>query len=111
MHGESDRRRNPGEADLSAVEAPDGTSLFFCRTAGEGPSWLDDFLALEPAGDHDPVPISQIAVALADHFGRVRPVDADLRIAPVQAAGEISREQRSRVLLAVRAPGIGADCW
>lgn len=29
----------------------------------------------------------------------------------LEASGEISREQRSRILLAVRAPGIGADCW
>ncbi|WP_372707254.1 hypothetical protein [Brevundimonas sp.] len=29
----------------------------------------------------------------------------------LEASGEISRRQRSRILLAVRAPGIGADCW
>jgi len=29
----------------------------------------------------------------------------------LEASGEISRAQRSRILLAVRAPGIGADCW
>ena len=43
-----DRRRGPGEADLAAVAAPDGTSVFFCRTAATA-GWLGDFLALEPA--------------------------------------------------------------
>ncbi|WP_326834351.1 TIM barrel protein [Amycolatopsis rhabdoformis] len=36
------RTHSAGEADLSAVAAPDGTSVFFCRT-GPGDSWLDDF--------------------------------------------------------------------
>ena len=51
-----ERRRNPGEADLSAVAAPDGTSVFFCGPEG---GWLDDFLALaeEPANGARPVPI------------------------------------------------------
>ena len=62
-----DRRRNPGEADLAAVAAPDGTSLFFCRT----PSWLDDFLTLEASADADAVPISRI-----DHITLAQPFDA-----------------------------------
>ncbi|MBV9604426.1 MAG: sugar phosphate isomerase/epimerase and 4-hydroxyphenylpyruvate domain-containing protein [Solirubrobacterales bacterium] len=48
------RQRGPGEADLSAIAAPDGTSVFFCRTdvdervsAGH---WLEDFEALAPGG-------------------------------------------------------------
>ena len=61
-----DRRRNPGEAELAAVEAPDGTSLFFC-----GSSWLDDFLALGPAGDEDPMPIARI-----DHITLAQPFEA-----------------------------------
>ncbi|MGW4486623.1 bifunctional sugar phosphate isomerase/epimerase/4-hydroxyphenylpyruvate dioxygenase family protein [Amycolatopsis sp. NPDC004368] len=36
------RTHSAGEADLSAVAAPDGTSVFFCRTGGVD-SWLDDF--------------------------------------------------------------------
>jgi len=39
------RRYGPGEADLSAITAPDGTSIFFCRSdpvPGAG-SWLGDF--------------------------------------------------------------------
>ncbi|MEV0072561.1 TIM barrel protein [Amycolatopsis sp. NPDC050768] len=39
------RTHSAGEADLSAVAAPDGTSVFFCRT-GPGDSWLDDFAAV-----------------------------------------------------------------
>ena len=45
------RRYGPGEADLTAVAAPDGTSIFFCRTdagAGKG-SWLGDFEPLPGA--------------------------------------------------------------
>ena len=34
------RAREPGEADISAVAAPDGTSLFFCPPDG---SWVADF--------------------------------------------------------------------
>jgi 4-hydroxyphenylpyruvate dioxygenase len=38
------RRYGPGEADLFAVAAPDGTSVFFCRTdPGDAASWLADF--------------------------------------------------------------------
>lgn len=38
------RRYGPGEADLSAVAAPDGTSVFLCRTdASDDTSWLADF--------------------------------------------------------------------
>ncbi|MDF2709424.1 MAG: 4-hydroxyphenylpyruvate dioxygenase [Nonomuraea muscovyensis] len=35
------RHRAPGEADLHAVAAPDGTELFFCRT--DDPAWRADF--------------------------------------------------------------------
>ncbi|GAA2613401.1 TIM barrel protein [Actinomadura fulvescens] len=38
------RWRDPHDAPLDAVAAPDGTDLFFCRTACPGhPSWTDDF--------------------------------------------------------------------
>lgn len=44
------RRRGPGEAKLDAVAAPDGTELFFCRTAE--PSWRSDFTPEQvPGGD------------------------------------------------------------
>ncbi len=42
------RERGPGEAALSAIAAPDGTSVFFCRTDGDG--WLTDFLTAGPPG-------------------------------------------------------------
>ncbi|MCH6161111.1 sugar phosphate isomerase/epimerase and 4-hydroxyphenylpyruvate domain-containing protein [Streptomyces marispadix] len=42
------RRRGPGEAELTAVAAPDGTQLFFCPGGGaSGPDWRADF---EPTG-------------------------------------------------------------
>jgi 4-hydroxyphenylpyruvate dioxygenase len=38
------RPRGPREAPLDAVAAPDGTELFFCRTARpDHPSWTEDF--------------------------------------------------------------------
>ncbi len=38
------RKRGADEADLTAVAAPDGTSVFFCRTdARDGSGWLGDF--------------------------------------------------------------------
>ena len=64
------RRREPGEADLAAVAAPDGTSVFFCARASGG--WLADFLALEPERRRGaPVPIDRI-----DHVALAQPFDA-----------------------------------
>ncbi|GAA2118621.1 bifunctional sugar phosphate isomerase/epimerase/4-hydroxyphenylpyruvate dioxygenase family protein [Actinomadura napierensis] len=38
------RMRGPHDAPLDAVAAPDGTEVFFCRTARpDHPSWTDDF--------------------------------------------------------------------
>jgi 4-hydroxyphenylpyruvate dioxygenase len=62
-----ERRRSPGEADLSAIAAPDGTSVFFC---GADASWLDDFLAIEPEPG-DGVPIDRI-----DHITLAHPLEA-----------------------------------
>jgi 4-hydroxyphenylpyruvate dioxygenase len=59
-----ERRRGPGEADLTAVEAPDGTAVFFC-----GDDWLDDFLRTDE--DADPVGITHI-----DHITLAQPFDA-----------------------------------
>jgi 4-hydroxyphenylpyruvate dioxygenase len=42
------RRRGPGEAELSAVAAPDETLVFFCHTEGGTGGWLGDFVELEP---------------------------------------------------------------
>ena len=45
------RDRGPDEADLSAVAAPDGSAVFFCRTdASEDDSWIGDFLTAGPPG-------------------------------------------------------------
>jgi 4-hydroxyphenylpyruvate dioxygenase len=59
-----ERRRGPGEADLTAVEAPDGTAVFFC-----GDDWLDDFLRTNE--DAEPVGIRRI-----DHISLAQPFDA-----------------------------------
>jgi len=38
------RRRQPDEADLPSVAAPDGTAVFFCHTGGPDNDWLADFV-------------------------------------------------------------------
>ncbi|MBQ1157966.1 sugar phosphate isomerase/epimerase and 4-hydroxyphenylpyruvate domain-containing protein [Streptomyces sp. A73] len=46
------RHRAAGDVPLEAVEAPDGTELFFCRTRREDhPSWTDDFAPVLPLED------------------------------------------------------------
>jgi sugar phosphate isomerase/epimerase/4-hydroxyphenylpyruvate dioxygenase-like putative hemolysin len=37
------RVRQPEEADLSSVAAPDGTAVFFCRGGADGTGWQADF--------------------------------------------------------------------
>ncbi len=65
------RRRGAGEADLAAIAAPDGTSVFFCRTRpGDAASWLSDFTptpsAARPAGE----------LTRIDHVALAHPFDA-----------------------------------
>ncbi len=44
------RRLGPDEAELTAVAAPDGTSVFFCHTDDQGrQGWLGDFRPAAPA--------------------------------------------------------------
>jgi hypothetical protein len=43
-----DRTRGPGEADIAAVAAPDGTSVFFC---GPDAGWVADFAPEQPVPD------------------------------------------------------------
>jgi 4-hydroxyphenylpyruvate dioxygenase len=62
------RDRGPGEADLSAIAAPDGTSVFFCRTEGDG--WLTDFLTAGPPGGGISPHVSGI-----DHVALSQPFD------------------------------------
>jgi 4-hydroxyphenylpyruvate dioxygenase len=65
------RDRGPGEADLSAIAAPDGTSVFFCRTDAAGAEgWLADFVLAGPPG-----PGATAEVAGIDHVALSQPFD------------------------------------
>jgi 4-hydroxyphenylpyruvate dioxygenase len=66
------RRRGPGEADLSAIAAPDGTSVFFCRSDARPDThgWLQDFDALAPTGREVPTSLTRI-----DHVALAQPFD------------------------------------
>ncbi|MFC7532949.1 TIM barrel protein [Actinoplanes sp. GCM10030250] len=63
------RVRQPGEADLSSVAAPDGTAVFFCRAGADGNSWLADF---EPTGSQAR---TDGLVTRTDHIALTEPVD------------------------------------
>jgi len=64
------RRRRQSEADLTAVAAPDGTEVFFCRTEPVGAhGWLDDFL---PTGEPRAEPTGITAI---DHLSLAQPFD------------------------------------
>ena len=78
------RRRGPAEADLSAVAAPDSTSVFFCRTGAEDESsWLSDFpsTAIRPTGHGRQRPAGNggrpggIGVTGIDHVALTQPFD------------------------------------
>jgi 3-dehydroshikimate dehydratase len=60
----ADRTRGPGEADISAVVAPDGTSVFFCPPDA---GWVSDFIPEAGAGRG---PLTRI-----DHLALVQPFD------------------------------------
>ena len=65
------RDRGPGEADLSAIAAPDGTSVFFCRTdAADADSWVADFLTAGPPGPDAGAELTGI-----DHVALSQPFD------------------------------------
>ncbi|MFI6575748.1 bifunctional sugar phosphate isomerase/epimerase/4-hydroxyphenylpyruvate dioxygenase family protein [Nocardiopsis sp. NPDC050513] len=66
------RRRDPAEADLRAVAAPDGTSVFFCpRDPADGEDWLADFTVPVPGnGDAGGPQLTGI-----DHVGLFQPFD------------------------------------
>jgi 4-hydroxyphenylpyruvate dioxygenase len=61
------RKRGPGEADLTAVAAPDGTSVFFCRTdARDSAGWLGDFhplAMLDPSQTPEITGIDHVALS------------------------------------------------
>jgi len=63
------RRRQPGEADLAAIAAPDGTSVFFADPEHD---WQHDFVALDGRGGEGP-PAARLAI---DHLGLPQPFDA-----------------------------------
>ncbi|PZA23274.1 sugar phosphate isomerase/epimerase and 4-hydroxyphenylpyruvate domain-containing protein [Modestobacter versicolor] len=62
------RSRGSAEADLAAIEAPDGTQVFFTRTGPEG--WPADFLPTGDAGERG------AGLTAVDHVGLTQPFDA-----------------------------------
>ena len=65
------RDRGPDEADLSAIAAPDGTSVFFCRTdAADADSWVADFFTAGPPG-----PDAGSELTGIDHVALSQPFD------------------------------------
>jgi 4-hydroxyphenylpyruvate dioxygenase len=69
------RDRGPAEADLSAVAAPDGTSVFFCRTGLTGnDGWLGDFPACPDAGTPESEP-DGTGITHVDHVALTQPFD------------------------------------
>ncbi|MDN3357533.1 sugar phosphate isomerase/epimerase and 4-hydroxyphenylpyruvate domain-containing protein [Actinomadura sp. DC4] len=65
------RSRAPHEAPLDAVAAPDGTELFFCRTAKpDHPSWRDDFTTVpgDVAGSSGITRIDHVALTQPWHY-------------------------------------------
>ena len=63
------RRRQPEEADLSSVAAPDGTTVFFCRTGDRDNDWLADFDSTGTA------PGDRGLLAGTDHVSLTEPFD------------------------------------
>jgi 4-hydroxyphenylpyruvate dioxygenase len=64
-------RHAPGEADISAVAAPDGTAIFFCRTRPDDEtSWFSDF---EPVARVEPQ--ESAGLTRIDHVALTQPLD------------------------------------
>lgn len=67
------RRRGADEADLSAVAAPDGTAIFFCRTgAADASTWVGDF---DPVPDPPSGAGAAGSVRRIDHIAMTQPYD------------------------------------
>ena len=65
------RTRGVAEADISAVAAPDGTSVFFCTTDSGATNWLADF-----APTTDPAPTAaSLEITHVDHVALAQPFD------------------------------------
>ena len=64
------RRRQPGEADLAAIAAPDGTSVFFADADHE---WQYDFVAVDGRPSRGSGVPRRLVI---DHLGLPQPFDA-----------------------------------
>jgi 4-hydroxyphenylpyruvate dioxygenase len=65
------RRFGPGEADLTAVAAPDGTAVFFCQTdPADSAGWLGDFRPATPAAAS-----GRSQLTAVDHVALSQPFD------------------------------------
>lgn len=62
------RIRGPAEAELAAVAAPDGTSVFFCQPSAESSGWLSDFTPTPAEG-------SGAGITGIDHVALTQPFD------------------------------------
>ncbi|MGH2850794.1 MAG: TIM barrel protein, partial [Solirubrobacteraceae bacterium] len=64
-------REGPADPAISAITAPDGTGIFFCRTSQDGgSSWRSDFRPLPDLGNHHPARLLAI-----DHVGLPQSLD------------------------------------
>lgn len=63
------RHRNWDEADLTGIEAPDGTEIFLCERSGEG-TWLNDF---DPCPG-EPAFTSKTRLTGIDHVALTQPL-------------------------------------
>jgi 4-hydroxyphenylpyruvate dioxygenase len=63
------RIHGPCEAELTEIEAPDGTAVFFCPTGGDDPgNWVGDFLPVRARREAPPAAFTRI-----DHVGLSQP--------------------------------------
>ena len=72
------RARGPQEADLAAVAAPDGTSIFFCHTgAGDPAGWLSDFTPSDDSAAPSAAggATTHSAISHVDHVALTQPFD------------------------------------
>jgi 4-hydroxyphenylpyruvate dioxygenase len=65
------RARGQAEADLSAVAAPDGTSVFFCTTGPGTSGWLADFAPTDEAAPAS----TPLGITHVDHVALAQPFD------------------------------------
>ncbi len=116
------RDRGPGEAELSAIAAPDGTSVFFCRSSDAADGWLGDFLTAGPPGPGG-LAIDHVALSQPfDYFDEAALFYRSVLGLELQEGGEAaapdglvrsraarSRDGRVRFALTVPAVGTGGS--